>query len=279
MRMMQKLKLMMVAFVLSACGGSGGGEHDKTVLTSKFNSTVNIHEKVESNSDGSLTYYSIEWGGLLGSVREHNMPVNWSHYESLMVYFAEPTTVETQLLVASSYKAYGRKGITSLTCNFDGQDVHSVDEVILQTAEPAILKIKEIRLIPIMGEWTSLELRTLECEFGDWKEGFVLDPELFAKAKEGDKLEFEFTTAKNNPDIANWLIKAVYNGTDQTLEGNAEALNQWGCAPVGPRSTRYRIPLTAEDVRNLQAKGVFVNGRYLNVTQCNLLQENEPEGM
>lgn len=275
--MNKRLAYFFVAGVLAACGGRSVEVEDSTLLTSKFNSTVNIHEQVEMNNNGTVTYHSVEWGGLLGSVREQNMPVDWSKYESVTVYFTAPTTVETQLLVASSYKAYGRKGITSLTCNFDGQDVRSIDEVILQTAQPATLTIKEIRLQPITGQWTTVELRTLECDFEDWKNGFVLNPDLFANAKEGDKLEFQFTTARNNPDIANWLIKTVYNGTEKTLEGNDESLNKWGCAPVGARSTLYRIQLTAEDVRMLKEKGIFVNGRYLHVTQCNLLHEDNDQ--
>lgn len=277
LEMKKILACFFAAVVLSACGNKGSEVQDKTDLTSKFDATVNIHERVEKNSDGTITYHSVEWGGLLGSVRDHNMPVDWSKYESVTVYFAEPTIVETQLLVASSYKAYGRKGITTLTCNFDGQDVRSIDEVILQTAEAGTLKISEVRLNPISEHFTSQELRTLDCEFDDWKNGFVLPPEMFAKANEGDRLEIRYTTARNNPDIANWLIKAVYNGTDKTLEGNEEALNQWGCAPVGARSTLYRIPLTAGDVKMLKEKGVFINGRYLHVTQCNLLHEDNDQ--
>jgi len=50
------------------------------------------------------------------------------------------------------------------------------------------------------------------------------------------------------------------------------ALNKWGCAPVGRKSTVYRIPLTSKDIVNLNEKGMFVNGVYLNVTQVNLLR-------
>lgn len=267
----------MMAAMLVACGVRMVEVEDKMLLTDKFNSTANIHEQVKMNSDGTITYNSVSWGGLVGSVKEHNMPVDWSAYESVTVSFVEPTTVETQLLVASRYKSYGKAGIMSLTCNFDGQDMKNIDEVILQTAEPGTVKVKEVRLTPISGHWTSKKLRDVDCDFDDWKNGFVLQPELFANVQEGDKLEFRYTTATNNPDIANWLIKTVYNGTEKTLEGNDESLNKWGCAPVGARSTLYRIQLTAEDVRMLKEKGIFVNGRYLHVTQCNLLHEDNDQ--
>ena len=258
--------------ILVGCSGPSTNE-DATTLTSRFNATMNIHERIERGSDGVLTYKSVPWGGLIGTMKEHNLPVDWSAYEAVTIDFAVPTEVETQLLVSDRYKAFGKAGIRSLTCNFDGQDVTSIDQVTLQTADSGTVKVKEVRLTPVSGNWTTVPLRTIHCEFGDWQNGFMLKPELFNKAKTGDKLEFIYSTDTSNPDIFNWLIKTVVANTELTLEGNGDALNKWGCAPVGRRSTVYRIPLTATDVKNLKEKGVFVNGRYVVIEQCNLLQE------
>jgi len=214
----------------------------------------------------------------VGSMKEHNLPVDWSDYEAVTIDFAEPTTVETQLLVSDRYKAYGKSGISSLTCNFDGQDVSSVDEVTLQAADSGTIKVKEVRLTPVTGTWKTVPLRTINCEFGDWQNGFMLKPELFEHAQVGDKLEFLYTTDTSNPDVNNWLIKTVVANTETSLEGNSDALNKWGCAPVGRRSTVYRIPLTATDIKNLKEKGTFVNGRYINMKQCNLLQPDRTVG-
>jgi len=269
------LLALMLTFV--ACANRSEND-DENSLTSRFKSTMNIHERIERGSDGVITYSALPWGGLVGSMKEHNLPVDWSGYEAVTIDFAEPTKVETQLLVSDRYKAYGKSGISSLTCNFDGQDVSSVDEVTLQAADSGTIKVKEVRLTPVTGTWKTVPLRTIDCQFGDWQNGFMLRPELFEQAKIGDKLEFLYTTDTSNPDVNNWLIKTVVANTETSLEGNSDALNKWGCAPVGRRSTVYRIPLTATDIKNLKEKGTFVNGRYINMKQCNLLQPDHTVG-
>lgn len=276
MKMKQLLGGLMPLFLFTACGGgNGNSEVGDLTLTSKFNSTWNIHESIEKNKDGSITYHALPWGGLIGTMRERNLPVDWSAYEAITVEFAEPTKVETQLLVADKYKAWGKVGITMLTCSFDGQDVTSINDVTLQAADSTVLVVKEVRLIPVTGVWKTIPLRTLICEFGDWENGFSLTPNVFADALPGDKLEFIYTTDTSNPDIGNWLIKTVINGTDTALEGNDSELNKWKCAPVGRKSTLYRITLTDNDIKKLKEKGLFVNGRYINVTQCNLLRQED----
>ena len=269
------LLALMLTFV--ACANRSEND-DENSLTSRFKSTMNIHERIERGSDGVITYSALPWGGLVGSMKEHNLPVDWSGYEAVTIDFAEPTKVETQLLVSDRYKAYGKSGISSLTCNFDGQDVSSVDEVTLQAADSGTIKVKEVRLTPVTGTWKTVPLRTIDCQFGDWQNGFMLRPELFEHAQVGDKLEFLYTTDTSNPDVNNWLIKTVVANTEMSLEGNSDALNKWGCAPVGRRSTVYRIPLTATDIKNLKEKGTFVNGRYINMKQCNLLQPDRTVG-
>ena len=276
---MKKISVLMMSVLFVACGGGNANtETDDLTVTSKFNSTWNIHESMKKNSDGSITYNAIPWGGLIGTMRERNLPVDWSAYEAITVEFAEPTKVETQLLVANKYKAWGKVGVMSLTCSFDGQDVTSVNEVTLQAADSAVIVVKSVKLIPVTGIWTTIPLRTLNCEFGDWVNGFSLQPDMFANALPGDKLEFIYTTDTSNPDIGDWLIKTIFNGTDSVLEGNNSELNKWKCAPVGRKSTLYRIALTDGDIVKLKEKGLFVNGRYLTVTQCNLLRkENSDE--
>ena len=270
---MKKLLGLMTLVLVVACGGNGNTETDGLTITSKFNSTWNIHESMEKNRDGTITYNAIPFGGLIGTMKEHNLPVDWSAYEAITVEFAEPTKVETQLLVANRYKAWGKAGITSLTCRFDGQDVTSINEVTLQAADSTVIVVKSIKLTPVTGVWKAIPLRTLNCEFGDWANGFSLQPNLFADALPGDRLEFIYTTDTSNPDVGDWLIKTIFNGTDSVLEGNNSELNKWKCAPVGRKSTLYRIALTDSDIAKLKEKGTFVNGRYLTVTQCNLLRQ------
>ena len=273
---MKKTFGLMACVLFVACGGgNGNSDTDDLTLTSKFNSTWNIHESIEQNRDGSIIYHALPFGGLIGTMKERNLPVDWSAYEAITVEFAEPTKAETQLLVADRYKAWGKVGITSLRCSFDGQDVTSIDEVTLQAADSTVLIVKDVRLTPVTGIWKATPLRTLNCEFGNWENGFTLLPELFADALSGDKLEFLYTTDTSNPEIGDWLIKTVFYGTDTALEGNKNELNKWKCAPVGKRSSLYRITLTDKDINELKKKGLFVNGRYVNVTQCNLLRNEE----
>ena len=272
---MKKLLGLVTSVILVACGSNGNSEADSLTITSKFNSTWNIHESMKKNSDGTITYNAIPWGGLIGTMKEHNLPVDWTAYEAITVEFAEPTKVETQLLVANKYKAWGKVGITTLTCSFDGQDVTSIDEVTLQAADSTTLVLKSVNLTPVMGVWKAIPLRTVNCEFGDWENGFSLQPDMFANVLPGDKLEFIYTTDTSNPDVGDWLIKTVFNGTDSALEGNNSELNKWKCAPVGRKSTLYRIALTDNDINKLKEKGLFVNGRYLIVTQCNLLRQED----
>ena len=266
--------LVLTSVLFAACGGGNvKSETDDLTLTSKFNTTWNIHEDLEVNDDGIIVYHAIPWGGLVGTMTERNLPVDWTSYEAVTVEFAEPTKVETQLIVADKFKAWGKVGVTSLTCNFDGQDATRIDKVILQAADSTVLMVKDVRLALATGVWKTIPLRAFNCEFGDWEAGFSLQPDRFADALPGDKLEFIYSTDTSNPDINDWLIKTVCSGTDSTLEGNSSELNKWKCAPVGRESTVYRISLTDNDVANLKTMGLFVNGRYLNVYQCNLLRK------
>ena len=76
---MKKLLMMMSAVVLAACGPSTVSNDDENLtLMPKFDSTWNIYESFVNNEDGTITYHALPWGGLVGSVKERNMPVDWS---------------------------------------------------------------------------------------------------------------------------------------------------------------------------------------------------------
>jgi hypothetical protein len=268
---MKKILSLMALTLLAACGSREGGNDDLDI-TSKFNGTWNIYEEIVKNGDGSITYYALPWGGLVGEVKERNMPVDWTKYEGIKFEFAEPTKVATQIMVSDKLKTWGKPGITSLTCYFDGQNVHNVDEVALQASDTTTLKISKISLQPGGSTWEKTLVWKGDCHFGNWENGFVIKPEKFTTAHEGDKLEIVFTTDKSNRDVHYWMLKTIINETEQTLEGNSNELNEWGCATMGKGATSYRIMLTANDIDRLRDKGAFINGYYNNVTQCNLLR-------
>jgi len=257
---------------LSSCVDYKTPEDDLDI-TAKFNSTLNIYEQFKKNDDGVIVYYATRWGGLVGTVTKQNMPVDWSDYESVTFQFAQPTTVGTQIMISERLKTVGKPGITSLTCYFDGQDVSSVGEVMLQASDTSTIYLSRVFLTPKDGTWESTTIWQGNCSFGNWENGFVIPAEKFVTAGEGDKVEFIFSTDRSNPDVSYWLFKTIYNQTDSTLQGNDNELNQWGCAMVGKESTVYRIVLTAHDAEQIRKKGMFVNGYYNIVTQCNLLRK------
>lgn len=268
---LRKVLSLLACMLLVSCSLTPGND-DEHNITSKFNSTWNIYEGIVRNSDGSITYYALPWGGLVAGVKERNMPADWSRYESIRFEFAEPTKVATQIMVSDKIKTWGKEGITSLTCFFDGYDLKAIDEVALQASDTTAITVKSVILTEGTSNWEATPLWKGNCEQGNWANGFVVSGDKFNDAYEGDKLEFVFTTDKSNPDVSYWLIKTIYNGTDQTLEGNDNELNKWGCASMGKESTRYRIILTNKDIQNLKKEGMFVNGYYNNITQCNLLK-------
>lgn len=264
---------------LTACTMGGNKENDEFNITSKFYNTWNIYEKAVMNDNGTVTYHSQPYGGLVGTFGERNSTADWSDYESITFHFAKPTTVATQIMVSNKLKTYGRPGITSLTCSFDGQDVSSIGDVALQTVDTATITVTDVRLAPVASSWTSTPIWTGFSEFGNWENGFGIEGEVFNAAKPGDKIEIVFETDCSDATRVYWQLKTIYASTDQTLEGNASELNEWGCANVGQEATGYRISLTAKDVENLKKNGLFVNGFYCNVSQCNLLRRDYSEQM
>lgn len=174
---MKKLLTIMASMFLVACGSNSDG--DSLDLTSRFNGTWNIHEKFEKGDNGEIIYHAIPWGGLVGSMRERNLPVDWTPYESVSVEFAEPTKVGTQLMIKDRLRVFGKPGITKMTCYFDGQDVTQIDEVAIQSSDSSILKVKRVYLTPGSSVWDSTPIWEGHCVFGDWEEGFIIPGDKF----------------------------------------------------------------------------------------------------
>ena len=79
-RTMKKIMLMLMAAVfLTACRQEA--QDDKYNITSKFKATYNIYESFTHNDDGSITYNASAYGGLVGIIKERNLPVDWTPYE------------------------------------------------------------------------------------------------------------------------------------------------------------------------------------------------------
>ena len=205
-------------------------------------------------------------------MRDRNLPVDWSEYESVSVEFAEPTSVGTQLMIKDKLRVFGNPGITTLTCYFDGQDVSQVDEVAIQSSDSSTLKIKRVYLTLGATVWDSTPIWEGNCVFGNWEKDFTILSEKFMNAQPGDKLEFLYEIDRSDPKVEYWQFKPIYNGTEKMLEGNADQQNEWGCTPVG-ESGVFRVRLTANDIKEIRKVGMFVNGYFCIVSKVNLLKK------
>ena len=267
---MRKLLTAVASILLVACGPNT--EEDELILNSKFDGTWNIHESFERNSDGSIIYHSTPWGGLVGAMTEHNLPVDWSGYESICVEFSEPTTVTTQLKISKKMRVYGKPGISSLTYYFDGQDASQIDEVIIQTADSCSLMIKRVYLTPGTSVWNATPIWEGNCNFGNFENHILVEAHQFADAQTGDQLEFIYENDRSDPSIEYWNIKTIYKDTETALEGNANQLNEWGCASLGASGV-FRLRLSANDVKELRKRGLMVIGFHSIVSKINLLKK------
>lgn len=263
------LMLMTAVFVVACSEEKKGGDRD---VTSLFKERWNINEEVIHNSDGTITYYAIQWGGLVANFANQDEPENWSSYEKIVFEFAERTTVRTQIMFNGKIISYGSPGISMLSAPLVGVDVNDVKQVALQAYENTTIKVKRIMLKEAKEAGLTTPIWDGECIMGNWESGFLVDAEQFKDAQPGNVLEYVYTTDTDNPNVYYWQFRSVYSGTEETLEGNANELNEWGCATVGKGTTRYRITLTENDVQQLKKLGLYVNGYYVNVTECYLLQ-------
>lgn len=267
---MRYLLILLTAIFAVACSeGEKGGDRD---ITSLFKDRWNINEEVIHNSDGTITYNALQWGGLVADFKNQEQPEDWTKYEKIVFEFAERTTVRTQLMINDKIVSYGSPGILTLSSPLVGIDIKNVKQVALQAYENTTIKVKRIMLKEAKDTDFTTPIWDGECIMGNWESGFLVDAEQFKDAKPGNVLEFVYSTDTTNPTVYYWQVRSVYSGTEQTLEGNANELNEWGCATLGKGTTRYRITLTENDVEQLKKLGLFVNGYYITVTQCFLLQ-------
>ena len=135
-------------------GTAPGPDGEHISIIDKFNSTWNGSETLTHNADGSITFNAVSWGGLSAWLAENDIPVDWSEYSKIVFEYAEPATVNTQIIVQTvtgDVKAWGEVGITKLECPFEGADVTQVNQVALQCSDVTTLVIKDIYLVKAGG--------------------------------------------------------------------------------------------------------------------------------
>ena len=141
-----------MALMLCAFSAKAQEQEEAVVdITANFTYCWNAAESFTHNDDNSITFNSVSWGGLaswLGGA-------DWSGYEKIVFEYAEPTTVNTQILVQladdSNVSAWGNVGITELVCPFEGNDMSAVNQVALQTSDATTITIKRIYLVVKAG--------------------------------------------------------------------------------------------------------------------------------
>jgi hypothetical protein len=138
---------------------------DKVNMIDNFNYTWNPSETIERTDDG-IIFTTAEWGGLAGWFAPDDVPSDWSEYSKIVFEFAEPTTVNTQILVSDGANnvatAWGEPGINKLECSFAGKDVSAVKQCALQTSAATVLKVTAIYLVKQGGETGVENIQALE---------------------------------------------------------------------------------------------------------------------
>jgi len=265
--------LFFAAFVATLLVSCFGGDGDKfRDVTDLFKNTGNIYEEIVHHDDGSITYYAKAWGGLIAEFNSSEGPADWSPYASIVFEFAKPTNTYMQIEVNGKLMSWTGKESSSIEATFGGKDLSAVKNVALRPWDSTTVDIQRIYLTDALPPKYSTTIWDGECKMGNWTNGFVITPDKFETANAGDELEFIYDSDTSVPTVTYWQLKTIYNGTDITLEGNKHDLNDWGCILVSHELHSYRITLTARDVEQLKKLGLFVNGYYTIVTQCNLLQ-------
>ncbi|MBO4822752.1 MAG: carbohydrate binding domain-containing protein [Prevotella sp.] len=135
-------------------GTAPGPEGDHVSIIDKFTYTWNSSESLTHNDDGSITFNAVSWGGLSAWMAENDTPVDWSEYSKIVFEYAEPATVNTQIVVqtvSGDVKAWGEVGITKLECSFEEADVTQVNQVALQCSDVTTLVIKDVYLVKAGG--------------------------------------------------------------------------------------------------------------------------------
>ncbi|MBO7660788.1 MAG: hypothetical protein J6S65_04560 [Bacteroidaceae bacterium] len=142
-----------LCYVLVVEFGDGAApvSDDKVSIIDNFTYCWNANESVTHNEDGSITFNAVQWGGVASWLVVDDKKADWSEYSKIVFEYAEPTTVNTQILLGS-YSAWGNPGITSLEMSFEDKDVSAVDQVALQCSDPTTLVITAIYLVKKGGD-------------------------------------------------------------------------------------------------------------------------------
>ena len=212
------IALMLCAFSVNA----KEQEQEVVDVTANFTYCWNPSESLTLNEDNSITFNSVSWGGLASWVGG----ADWSGYEKIVFEYAEPTTVNTQILVQladdSNVSAWGNAGITELVCTFDGNDMSAVNQVALQTSDAATITIKRIYLVVNAGGGEQDPIDPTADQTKDLLPGFISlwnNEEKLTTNEDGSK---EYTSVAWG-GMASWLGGVDWSQWDALVMEFAEA--------------------------------------------------------
>ena len=129
-------------------------------LTSHFTGTWNDGESQVHNADGSITYTAKQWGGLS---YWNGLTYDLGKYQSLVIEFAEETSVATQIYfeygeVEYSWNSSSTYPIVAGTSKFElnfaqnyMSNLNKIRQIALQAADDGIIKISKIYLKGVAG--------------------------------------------------------------------------------------------------------------------------------
>ncbi|MBR1521319.1 MAG: hypothetical protein IJ635_08795 [Bacteroidaceae bacterium] len=139
--------LLSLAMVVVALAANATTED----ITAKFTYTWNNAESLTNNEDGSITFNAVSWGGMAAWLATDEGKCDWSAWKKVVFEFAEPTTVNTQILVGDA-SAWGDVGITSLECSFEGKDMSAIEQIALQASGATTITVTRVYLSDGEGE-------------------------------------------------------------------------------------------------------------------------------
>ena len=136
-----------LTFLLITVVGLSTRAEDIVDITSEFRSCWGGSESFTHNADGSITYNSSTWGGLVYGVNG-----DWSEYSELVFELAEPSPCAVQPLImypegVESDSHYMVAGTTKAFIELPENKRQHVSQVAFQTSQAATIVITRIYLV------------------------------------------------------------------------------------------------------------------------------------
>ena len=205
---MKKTLLSLVLLVVGAISSNAA----TTNITSRFTYCWNKNqEKIETGSDGSITYTAVKYGGLAAYYGDEDL----SGFCDLIIEFKSAPTVGTQLVVQGQsgnlVTGAAEAGANFLICNLDGADLSHVKQIALQctTEGGGTIEISRICFRAFTYSATGKDV-----SYDEW--GCILSSAL-SDFNEYDKVVFSYSVA------------------------GAEGHIGWGCGKIESRKGNVKV--------------------------------------